>query len=110
MTDPEKLRALVGYTQHKPECGRSIASIRFGDADKGDCTCGLSTLLAEAEPSMGATMGDSMGNPDRTPHSATVYDFDKESRIACEAIGSPGGRMTVACGRRGTSHNRPRAR
>jgi hypothetical protein len=51
MTDPEKLRALMGYVQHKSDCGRTIARIRFGDADRGDCTCGLSTLLAEAEPS-----------------------------------------------------------
>jgi hypothetical protein len=49
MTDPEKLRALVGYVQHKSDCGRTIARIRFGDADRGDCTCGLSTLLTGAE-------------------------------------------------------------
>jgi hypothetical protein len=44
-----KADRLLDYVQHKPGCGKSIARTRFGDADKGDCTCGLSTLLAEAE-------------------------------------------------------------
>jgi hypothetical protein len=107
MTDPEKLRALIAEIrtialvsgqcsvegpddgEHALMASQAELCSRWADT--------LSTLLAEAEPSMGASMGDSMGNPDRTPHSAAVYDFDKESRIVCEAIGSPVGRMTVAC-------------
>jgi hypothetical protein len=107
MTDPEKLRALIAEMRRANECINAavtatdyqvacvalalIARQFLRDSEA------LSTLLAEAEPSMGASMGDSMGNPDRNPHSAAVYDFDKESRIVCEAIGSPVGRMTVAC-------------